>query len=241
MTKPGWGAVLGGEPTDLEGWANNLKEPFAQYPWVEKHSDETVLRSVSFDNLTSAQEVRDRAVPMIERLNRALALSQQVKPVRFGAVIQFKSDGTVHRTAFLEPASLVASGGFFGNPAITVIGPDGKPRPAPAPKPSEAQRWLTITENDKVLDDALKYFAKGADWPSIYNALECLIKKAGGEGAFLQLNWEPEQEIKRLKHTAAWERKKAHHPYPNDQPPADPMDVNDAYAILGRLLRRALN
>ena len=120
---------------------------------------------------------------------------------------------------------------MISSPGIDLIGPDGKPRPEPPPQPSEAQRWLAITENDKFLDDALKYFGKGADWASIYNALECLIKKSGDEGEFLRLNWAPEQEIKRLKYNAAWERKKAHHPYPNDQPPEHPMDVNDAYVL----------
>jgi hypothetical protein len=239
MTNPGWGVVLRGEPADLEGWANNFKEPFNQYPRVEKHDGDTVLRSDSFDNLTSAQEVRERAVPLIERLNCALALLQRSEPVQFGAVIQFKSDGTQHRTAFLEPATLVGSGGFFGSAII--MGPDGNPRPEPPPQPSEAQRWLAIIENDKLLDDALRYFRKGADWASIYNALECLIEKAGGEVAFLRLNWASELEIKRLKYTAAWERKKAQHANPKDKPPKHPMDVNDAYALLDRLLRRALN
>jgi hypothetical protein len=142
----------------LEGWANNLKEPFDQYPWVEKHGDETVLRSASFDNLASAQEVSDLAVPMIERLNCMLALSKQLKPAQLGAVIQFKSDGTQHRHLIIEAANLTVSGCVIGSPAIGVIGPDGKPLPPPPPQPSEAQRWLAVAENEKFLDDALKYF-----------------------------------------------------------------------------------
>jgi hypothetical protein len=125
----------------LEGWANNLKEPFNRCPWVEKHDGETVLRSDSFDNLASAQEVRDRAVPLIERLNCVLALLQRSEPVRFHAVIQFKSDGTQHRTAFLEPAHFVARGGFMiGSPGIDLIGPDGNPRPKPPPQAKTYRR-----------------------------------------------------------------------------------------------------
>ena len=77
MSKPGWGAVVLGEPTDLEDWVHTLKEPFN--PWVEVHGAETVLRSASFDELASANEVRDCAVALIERLNGVVALSQQVR------------------------------------------------------------------------------------------------------------------------------------------------------------------
>lgn len=69
MSKPGWGAGLLGEPTDLEDWTYTLKEPFD--PWVEIHRAEMVLRSASFDELASASEVRDRATALIERLNGA--------------------------------------------------------------------------------------------------------------------------------------------------------------------------
>jgi hypothetical protein len=47
MTKPGWGAVVLGEPADLEDWTYTLKEPFD--PWAEIRGAETVLRSASFD------------------------------------------------------------------------------------------------------------------------------------------------------------------------------------------------
>ena len=67
MTKPGWAAVIQGEPSDLDAWANNLKDPFD--PWVERHDVETVLRSNSFEELTSAEEVRSRALAYIDRLN----------------------------------------------------------------------------------------------------------------------------------------------------------------------------
>jgi hypothetical protein len=77
MSKPGWGAALLGEPTDLEDWAYTLQEPFD--PWVEIHGAETMLRSASFDELESAIEVRDRAAALIERLNGAVALSQQAR------------------------------------------------------------------------------------------------------------------------------------------------------------------
>lgn len=36
-----WGAVVQGEPADLECWASMLKPPFD--PWVEVHGKDTIL------------------------------------------------------------------------------------------------------------------------------------------------------------------------------------------------------
>jgi hypothetical protein len=62
------------------------------------HGADTVLRDAAFDELKSAREVRDRAAALIERLNGAVALSEQTRPLRFGGVIQIAPDGRLHRT-----------------------------------------------------------------------------------------------------------------------------------------------
>jgi hypothetical protein len=238
MPKPGWGAIVEGEPTDLEAWQHTLKDPSFD-PWVEIDDRKTVLRSASLDGLASAIEVRDGAGALIARLNGAVALSQQARPLRFGGVIQFAADGKQHRTMFPEMAALEARGGF-ARINVTVTGPDGKPVPEPSPQPSEVQRWAAKADGDKLLGDALMYFGKGANWFDIYKVFECLFERAGGQHEFLALNWEPKTEVNRLKHSADWARKWARHAKPKDKPPKDPMNVNDAHVLLGRLLRRAL-
>jgi hypothetical protein len=230
MTTPGWGAVVQGESADLADWANTLKQPFD--PWVEMHGKDMVLRSSSLDNLPTAIDVRDQAIAHIERLNGAVALSQGAKPLLFGGVIEIAPDGQLHRTMFLE-AALYEDRDRFG--AIgTVLGVDGKAS-HPGPQPSEVQIWTEIAEDDDLLDDALIYFGRSADWFDIYKALESLIMKFGGEGAFVSKGWAPADEITRLKRTAnaARHAKRKYKPQPN------PMNVNEARLLLGQLLRRA--
>jgi hypothetical protein len=234
MPKVGWGAVVLGEPPDLEDWANVLKEPFD--PWVEMHGTETVLRSASLDELASASEVRDRSIAQIERLNGAMALSQGSKPLRFGGVVQFTADGRLHRTIFAEMA--VFETGDRLHATATVIGPDGKPVPQPPPQASEVQRWMEIADGDPLLDDAFIYFGKAVDWFDIYKALECLILKFGGsENAFLELSWAPKADVLRLKQTANWAR----HARRKFDPPENPMPIREARELMAELLRRALN
>jgi hypothetical protein len=60
MTQSSWGAIIVGEAFDLEDWADTLKPPFD--PWVEIQGANTVLRSTSFDELTSGEQVHTRAL-----------------------------------------------------------------------------------------------------------------------------------------------------------------------------------
>jgi hypothetical protein len=233
-TKPGWGAVIIGDPTDLEDWAHVLQAPFD--PWVETHGTQTVLRSASLDELGSAGEVRDRAIAQIERLNGAVNLSQGAKPLRFGGVVQFASDGKLHTTIFVEMGAIELRGSKLRATAI-LIGQDGKPVPPSPLEPSEVQRWAMAVENDGLLDDALLYFGRATDWFDIYKTLECLILRFGpSEYEFLKLNWASEAEIDRLKRTANWAR----HAKRKFASPPSPMAIKDARSLLAQLLRRAL-
>jgi hypothetical protein len=233
MPKVGWGAAIQGETMDLAAWAHVLKEPFD--PWVETHGSETVLRSTSLDELESVGEVRDQAIAYIDRLNGAMAVSQHSRPVRFGAVIRFEPDGSLHRTAFLETVMFEARSSVVADSIH--IGPDGQPVPPPPPQPSEVQRWATLADDQAWLEDALVYFGRATDWFDIYKALECLILRFGGsEAKFLALNWAPATEVQRLKRTANWVARHAERKF--DRAP-NPMTLKEARQLVGELLRRA--
>jgi hypothetical protein len=193
-----------------------------------------VLRSASLDELESSIEVRDRAIAQIERLNGAVSLSQGAKPLRFGGIIQFDSDGKQHTTMFAEMGVMEVQSKFRAT--AIVIGQDGKPVAPSDPQPSDVQRWSMAVENDDLLDDALVYFGRATDWFDIYKTLECLILRFGGEAAFLKLGWADEAEIGRLKRTANWAR----HAKRQFAPPKNPMALKEAQSLLAQLMRRAL-
>ncbi|WP_316398235.1 hypothetical protein [Bradyrhizobium sp. 33ap4] len=237
-----WGAVLQGHEFDLQDWRDMLKPPFD--PWVEVHGADTVLRSNSFGDLTSSNEVRDRAVTHIERLNGAMFVAMQGQPLQFGGVIEFASDGKHSRTLFAE--GFVERARLRMHAVAVVIGPDGVPKPNPPPKESDVQRWAAIADTDDLLEDALIFFGRASPsdhgspptfWFDIYKALECLIEKFGGAHKFCTLNWAPKAQIENLKRTADWGRhasRSRRHP-----PPPNPTTKQEAYELMAKLLRKA--
>jgi hypothetical protein len=239
VTKPrAWGAIIEGEPVDVDYWARALKQP--SDPWIEIHGGIPVLRSDSLDGLLHPEEVRDHCVAHIERLNGAVALAnEETKPVRFGHVVEVGPDGTFHRTIIVPAATyeLRVSSVVL---EITSFGPDGKPIQPPSLQ-SQVQVWAEYAEADELLDDALIYFGRGVDWFDIYKALECIIMRFGGpkkrEEVFLSLGWAPTHEISRLKRTA----NAARHAKRRFEMPLHPMDIREAHALVGELLRRAFD
>jgi hypothetical protein len=160
--RSGWGTILLGEATDLVDWKSVLAERFD--PWVEVHGDDTVLRSQIFDESSSAEEVRTRALIQIQRLNGAvaLALDTGVTSIRFGGVIEFGPDGHPQRTVnFAEMRA--SEQGDKAQMAFSVTGPDGKPIAA-TPRRSQVQDWMQLADNDDLLGDALIYFGRGTNW-----------------------------------------------------------------------------
>ena len=121
--KPGWGAILRGEPSDLEDWKLVLNHQFD--PWIEVHGNDTLLRSKSLDVLSNATDARAKALDMIDYLNGALALSQQTKPVAFGGAVEFSKDGQMHRTIFGQAVQFLRP--IRNRATIVAFEKDGKP------------------------------------------------------------------------------------------------------------------
>jgi len=236
-----WGAALRGHDFDLQDWGEMLKPPFD--PWVEVHGSDTVLRSASLNDLTSASEVRDRVVAHIDRLNGVMFVMTQSQPLQFSGVVELAPDGKVHRTVFAEGHVLEARDRVYGG-AVVATGPDGKPQPPPPAKPSEVQHWAAIADNDDFLEDALIYFGRvsASDqphpptfWFDIYKALECLMVRFGGETPFLALDWAPRADVRLLKQTADWAR----HARRKKAKPLRPTTEQEAKDLMRRLLRKA--
>src|ERR1700730_11698775 len=101
---PGWVVQVTGHEFDFSCWERSLKPPFD--PWCERIPRDGgfvwALRSRSFDHLQSAGEVRESAIPLIERLNGALGVEVSAEPLNFHGVGRIDDGGGFHLTVFGE-------------------------------------------------------------------------------------------------------------------------------------------
>jgi hypothetical protein len=146
-----WGIELAGHAFDLADWSEALKPSFE--PYVEFHAGQHVLRWSGFEACQTAVEVRDEAIPLVERLNAVMAITKDTRPIEFnGRVIEFGPDGTPHRTFSLSSGT--SEGRSRAAAVGVVIGPDGQ-EISQSPRSSPAQHWVDISEDDELLADAL--------------------------------------------------------------------------------------
>jgi hypothetical protein len=194
MTEPTshrkWGAILRGEPTELESRKNHLKEPFD--PWLEVHGDDTVLCSQWFDESSAAEEVRERALMRI----------QTAEPCRRPVRKSYKCPSSGRMAVDTTPSSLRRCGFEIGDTAQMAFEVSASDRKTIRLRPSQVQDCVQLTDDDDLLRDALIYFGSATNWFDIYKVLECLIGRFGGEKNFLALEWVPSAEVVLLKKTA---------------------------------------
>ena len=230
MNRDGWGAVLWGDPAEIEDWKHCLGNMFD--PWVEQVDNDVVLRSSSFDNIQTAEELRDVARILIDVLNGALSIDQNTRRVEFGGAIEFRA-GAKHRTVFAEMDAFECRAKCR---ATAVVKDANGNVVTQAPQPSAVQRWSSAAQDDELLEDALIFFGRATDWFDLYKCLECLILRHGSEREFFA--WAgAESRARGLKITANWHR---HAPKKYERP-ANLVSYGDARSVLSALLSRALS
>lgn len=210
VVAPGWYVEIIGDDFDVFDWEAALKPPFD--PAVFKLSDGmAVLRSAEFTDLGDASEVRERAKPMIARLNGALALHAHALPLRFGRVVQIDSLGRRHMTVFGEVGLVLGRCRATGH-GVT-LDRDGNPVPPPPPEPSKPQTWIAAAMTHDEVADLLDHLGRADNWYDIYKTIELAERLVGGEAKLLKLLGTEAAAFKNMRSTANFYRHaRAHRP-----------------------------
>jgi hypothetical protein len=207
---PGWVARVTGHEFDFSDWERILRRPFD--PWCERIPRDGgviwALRSRSFDNLQSAGEVRESAIPLIERLNGALSVEASAEPLKFDGVGRIEEEGGFHLTVFAESHSRARAS---VTATAEVRGANGNPVPPPPPAESSTQRWIKAAEENDDIADMLVFAGRADNWFDIYKALELAEKLAGGEHKLRMRLGNTSNKYKRMKSTANYYRHARYH------------------------------
>ncbi|MGI8705081.1 MAG: hypothetical protein ACR2JJ_04705 [Sphingomicrobium sp.] len=204
VLEPGWYVQLLGDKTDLEDWVYTFNEPFD--PVAMKDADGTVfLKSSEFEAAETAQEVREKGLALVARMNGAIALMHSARPVKLGGIIRADAEGRRHAHVFAEMAAL-EFGRCTARVTAVVLGPDGKPVPPPPPQPSTAQEWNSLATQDDDCADLLEQLGKADGWYEIYKAIEVAEHIAGGKHKLGQMLSDSRADCERMRRTANYYR-----------------------------------
>lgn len=230
---PGWYVQLIGDTFDLEDWDYSLNEPFD--PVVIAEADgKFLMKSSEFDSAASAEEVREKAKALINRVNGAMSIMHGTTPMQVGAIIRADETGGRQSYVFAE-AEGIALGRCRARATAIALGPNGEVIPPSPPQPSDAQRWNTIAADDDGVADLLEQHGKANDWYDIYKTIEFASLLAGGEHRLWTLLGPSAADCKNLKQTANFYR---HARAPR---PKSPTSVGDAKPLLNFMVRTTID
>ncbi|WP_370191863.1 hypothetical protein [Bradyrhizobium elkanii] len=208
-----WGAIVRGTDATLHHWVKALDGSAGK--WIERHGDDVVLRSTSFDACETAEQVFEQSVSEIEKLNSVGSFCRTSKELLFHGVAGIHSEGPIDKYIFATGVVGVGAEGFAGAIVSTVEGV------SPAQVESKEQRYLKKLETDWHLRNALKYLRQARSesdivdiWTAIYDCVDALgpyigrglsnrklaaIKKRGNEFRHVHTRDKSPDERRRLR------------------------------------------
>jgi hypothetical protein len=224
---PEWLVRLEGEKFDLEDLPSLLRSPENT---VIEEDGSYYLKSSQFKSLGSADEVRERAIDMIEKLNGAVQLHiPSFRGVSEGGVTMIEEGGRRHHYVYLE-SSLTLRSKVSAN--LTVSKCDDTPETAPPP--SNVESWIRLVKTDKAVADALHFFRENT-WISLYKVYEIVSEDVGGQQVIMGNGWATKQTLGRFTQTAQSKAAlgdSARHAADRFKPPSQPMAMEEAQTLV---------
>lgn len=200
---------------------------------VIKDGDTYFLEAARLESLNTHVAVHDEArilVPIINGIGRAR--SNSYEPINLGTTICEQTPTGTKGHAVVTAGS-IRSRGKVG--AVVIKG--GAPTVAP---PSPEAKWSAAALTDPDVSDALTLWGHSHDWVILYKVYEIIRDRSD----ILQQGWATKVETSRFTHTANHPQGAgdvARHSRSNQDPPTNPMNLQEAEAWLAALLVNWLN
>lgn len=219
-----WRVFLEGHIFDLDTLVRLF--PSGADPSVSMAEDGTYyLSGAAIDRAVEAADALKVASDVLPLLNGAgRAGSADFRPVKLAERLIDETKTERHVFVFAEAH-------MEGRGRLTV----GDPR-APSPSPAASK-----ASSDPVLMEAIRRMGESPDlsWIDLYKIFEVLEEGAGGEAALRKRTGVTKAQISRFTHTAnhpGGGGELARHARSRQQPPADPMTVEEGRAVIRELI-----
>jgi len=226
-----WLIRLKGEEFDLEDLPALLH--FPELAVVEENGF-YYLQSSEFELLTSADEVREQGIALIEILNGAAKLHRDnFQDVSEDGVIRVEDDGGRSHYVYLEGSLTIRS---KVRPNLTVTTTNGIEKKDD--RPTTIETWIGIAREDKLVADALHFFREDTPF-NLYKVYEIIRDDVGGEHAMVKKGWVSKPELSRFTQTVQSRNvlgDHARHASEKYKPSAQPMSLSEAKLLIRGIL-----
>ncbi len=230
----------------VQGWVSDLEH-------LTRHFTSTAFRvlkderdggflyeSNSFLECQSSEEVLKLANDELLILSGVLKMVyDSPEPLRTGAVYRQNEAGG--RDVFIHIHEALQIRAQFGEVTVTTLDAEGNiiARPTPPPKTVSIAQLATI---DASVAKAMRLLAAPdhKSWVGMYRIYEVIEADVGSESTLKKRGWGSAQDLKRFKHSAnsvTVAGDSARHGKEVEQPPKNPMSIDEAAAYLNYALQ----
>jgi hypothetical protein len=233
-----WQVQIQGAQFDLE----HLAKYFASAPMLVRTDDRApgfLYESEKFLSCATSEEVLEVAGQELLILSGILKLIRDsTEPLCTGAV--YRANAAGGRDVFVHIHEGVHARAEAGIVGVTITDKEGNVVSVPPPPPRTVALSKLALADDAVGKVMRLMAAPDSDsWVSLYRMHEVVEADAGGEHLLKQRAWGSSRDLKRFKHSAnsvtvAGDR--ARHGKESDQPPTQPMSLDEANAYVNYVL-----
>ncbi len=231
-----WEIQISGNETDLKELCKSLGDDELS---IEEKEGQYFLVSSQFDELSNVEEIKSAGSDILSILTGATKLSLGGRiPLQIANIARIREDGgrdifvTVSETIHLRSSlglKIERSDGTIEvvNPADNVL------------------RWMQLGLADSRVAKALRLFGtQEHSWVSLYRLYEVIEEDVGGIDEIVNAEWATKTSIRRFKHTANSPSAigdDARHGRESTTPPARPMELGEARALIASILHNWLS
>jgi len=201
--------------------------------------DSYLYRSKAFDACETSEEVLATADDDFAVLSGVLKCGRDSRePVLAGAVHKCHANG--RREVFLHIREGIQLRAEFGEVTVTVTDAQGN-HVQQITTPPRTVTISALATQDAAVTKAMRLFADPdvKTWVGLYRLHEVIEADVGGEHSLQKRNWGSKHDLKRFKHSAnsvTVAGDAARHGKDHDQPPPNPMTIEEAVAYANDVL-----
>lgn len=235
-----WEVQIRGALSDLEHLARYFTSAHVAV-FRDERDDSYLYYSQAFDGCETSKKVLDIADEELTVLSGVLKFARDSsEPVLPGAVHKHFANGRRDQFVHIRETLQLRAEFFQATVTVTVTDAQGNLVQQPTLPPSTIT-ISTLAAQDAAVTKAMRLFAVPdvKTWVGLYRLHEVIEADVGGEHSLGKRDWCSKHELKRFKHSANSVKvagDTARHGKEHDQPPSNPMTLEEAVAYVNSVL-----